>query len=185
MPKIKISLTSLLLIPAVIFDPSGTILATVLAALTHELGHLAVIYFVGIGTKEISVTPYGLEIATKRSYKSFGEEIAVNCAGCLINFLCFFAFSSVAGYAVSFAHASLTLGILNALPVLSLDGGEVLHAFLSSFLPFKKAERASRAISFVTLVIMWCIAVYIFMFSGYNYSLFIMSVWLFCKIYCK
>ncbi len=184
MPKIKISLTSLLLIPAVIFDPSGTILATVLSAAVHELGHLFIIFALGIGAKEINVTPYGLEISTKRSYRGFGEEIAVNCAGCAVNFLCFFIFSRVTGYAVAFAHASLMLGILNALPVLSLDGGEVLHALFSAFLPFKKAEKASRVLSFITLVFMWVIAVYIFMFSGYNYTLFIMSVWLFCKIYC-
>ncbi len=184
MPKIKITFTSLLIIPAVIFDPSGAILATVLAATVHELGHLAVIYFAKIGAKEINVTPYGLEITTCRPYRSFPEEIAVNCAGCIANFICFFAFSQFTGYAEAFASASLVLGILNALPVLSLDGGEALHAFLSSVLSYRKAERLSRAVSFCALLFMWCIAAYIFLFSGYNYSLFIMSVWLFGKIYC-
>lgn len=184
MPKIKISVTSLLVIPAVIFDPSGGAAATVIATVLHELGHLTAIYILKIGAKELTVTPYGLEIATRRNYRSFWEEIAVSCAGCLVNFICFFIFSSITGYIEAFANASLMLGILNALPILSLDGGEALHAFLSIFLPFSKAERISRRISFCTLIMLWCIAVYIFLFSGYNYSLFIMSVWLFGKIYC-
>jgi stage IV sporulation protein FB len=184
MPKIRISLTSLLLIPAVILDPSGTVITTVLAAFVHELGHLITIFAFGIGVKELSVTPYGLEIGTKRQYKSFGEEMAVSLAGCAVNFLCFFAFSRVTGYIKGFSHACLVLGILNALPVLSLDGGEALFAFLSSVTEHRKAVKISRALSFITLVLMWSIAAYIFLFSGYNYSLFIMAVWLFAKIYC-
>ncbi len=184
MPKIKISVTSLLVIPAVIFDPSGGATATVLASLLHELGHLAAIFMLKIGAKELTVTPYGLEIVTQRNYHSFSEELIVSCAGCVVNFICFFIFSSVTGYIEAFVGASLMLGILNALPILSLDGGEAMHAFLSLFLPFSKAERISRRISFCTLIILWCIATYIFLFSGYNYSLFIMSVWLFGKIYC-
>lgn len=184
MPKIKISLTTLILIPAVLLDPGGEILATVLAATLHELGHLAVILLMRIGIKELNVTPYGLEILTARKYRSFSEEIAVSAAGCTVNFICFFAFSRITGFAVAFAYASLVLGILNALPVITLDGGEALHALFSSFLPFRTAERLSRAVSFFTLVIMWSYAAYIFLFSGYNYSLFIMTVWLFGKIYC-
>jgi len=184
MPKLKISLFSLLLIPVIILDPSGEIAATVLAATAHEIGHLAVIIASGIGIKELRVTPYGLEIGTVRKYRSFSEEIAVSCAGCAVNFISFLLFSQFTGFAVSFSYASVTLGILNALPVLSLDGGEALHAVFSALLPYKTAERLSYTVSFITLLAMWIIAAYIFLFSGYNYSLFIMSVWLFGKIYC-
>lgn len=183
MPKIKISFTALLIIPAVIFDPSGTVFSTVLAATLHELGHLAVIYFAGIGAKEVSITPYGLEISTKRQYRSFLEEIAVSVAGCIVNFLTFSLFWRFTGAIKALAYASLMLGVLNALPVLSLDGGEALRAFFSIIFSHKRAERLSRTVSFITLLCLWCIAVYIFLFSGYNYSLFIMAVWLFGKIY--
>ena len=184
MPKIRVSLLTLALIPIVMLDPSGEVAATVISAFLHELGHLCVLFLCDIGIKELGVTPYGLEIATTRKYKSFSEEIAVNCAGCAINFITYFAFSPYGGFALSLANASLILGILNSLPVISLDGGEVLHAILSLVFSFHTAEKASRIISFFTLTVLWILAVYIFLFSGYNYSLFIMSVWLFGKIYC-
>lgn len=185
MPKIKISILSLIVIPIVLLDPQGELAATVIAAFIHELGHLAVILLCGLGVTELGVTPYGLEIITARRYRSFIEELAVYCAGCTVNFITFFLLSPYGGFAFSLARASLLLGTLNALPVVTLDGGESLHALLSILLPFRLAERISHLLSFITLVIMWTFAAYIFLFSGYNYSLFIMSVWLFGKIYCQ
>jgi stage IV sporulation protein FB len=168
----------------VLFDPSSETLAMLIAAFLHECGHLAVIFITGIGASEVRITPYGLEISTKRRYRSFGEELAVSVAGCAVNFLTFLAFWRATGLIEGIAYASLVFGILNILPILSLDGGEALRAFFSIIFPFKKAERYAKIISFFTLTVLWCIAAYIFLFSGYNYSLFIMAVWLFGKIYC-
>ncbi len=184
MPKIKISLTSLILLPPVIFDPSGQTLAALISAFLHECGHLAVIFIAGIGASEVRVTPYGLEIETRRKYRSFFEELLVSLAGCTVNFLIFLTFWRTTGLIQSIAYASLVFGILNVLPIISLDGGEALRAFFSIFLSHRLAERVSRCVSFITLLMLWVLAVYIFLFSGYNYSLFIMAVWLFGKIYC-
>lgn len=183
MPKIHISILTVLIIPLVLLDPTGEIAATLIAALLHELGHVAVILALGIGIKAVGVTPYGLEITTVRKYRSFPEELAVSCAGCVFNFICYFGLIR-AGVFTALAHASLILGVLNALPVLTLDGGEALRALFSILLPYRAAEKASRAVSLVALVMTWSFAAYIFLFSGYNYSLFIMTVWLFGKIYC-
>lgn len=184
MPKIKLSPLNLILIPIVMLDPSGEIAATVIAAVLHELGHLAVILICRIGVKEITVTPYGLEILTCRKYRSFIEEIAVNSAGCTVNFATYLLLSGKVGFAAYIASSSVILGALNVLPVLSLDGGETLRAIFELFFSFRVSEKLSRFISFLTILMLWCCAAYIFLFSGYNYSLFVMSVWLFGKIYC-
>lgn len=185
MPSINVSLSTLLIIPIVILDPSGEIAATVLSALFHELGHLSVIRLCGIGIKTIRVTPYGLEIEARRKYRSFFEEIAVNCSGCAVNFMFFMLFHGKGVFLENIAASSLILGILNALPIISLDGGEALRALLSLGTSFRVAEKTSYAISFITLTLVWSLAAYIFFFTGYNYSLFIMSLWLFGRIYCK
>ena len=78
MPKIHISILTVLIIPLVLLDPTGEIAATLIAALLHELGHVAVILALGIGIKAVGVTPYGLEITTVRKYRSFPEELAVS-----------------------------------------------------------------------------------------------------------
>ena len=185
MPKIQITTLTAFIIPLVILDPSGEIAATVLSAVIHELGHVCMLLTCRVGIRSICITPYGFEIATARKYRSFYEEIAVNCAGCIFNFLCCFLLFNGYGFARSLAFASLLLGILNSLPILCLDGGEVLRAVLSIFTGYKRAEVVSRAVSFITLFLLWSFAAYVFFFSGYNYSLFIMSVWLFGKIFCN
>ena len=183
MPKIKISPVSLLLIPLVLSDPTGQIADTLISVCLHELGHLAAIIICGVGFSCLNITPYGLEITTSRPYRNFYEEIAVDSAGCAVNFICWAVLRNSESLS-GFAGSSLILGTLNALPVLSLDGGEVLFSLLSVFLPYHVACKISRFVSFITLICMWTFAAYIFLFSGYNYSLFIMTVWLFGKILC-
>ena len=185
MPKIRFPLITLIFFAASFFDVSGESLATFIAAMLHEIGHVAVMLRQGIGLRDITVTPYGLEINKKRDYKSFPEEISVTLAGSLVNLICFAALYGYGGFLRLLAEASLMLGLLNLMPVLCLDGGEALFALLSLFYLPDKAERICRRVSFIALVTMWIPAVYVFMFSGCNYSLFIMCLWLFAKIFCS
>ena len=184
MPKIKLPLITVIFLLFAVFEPSGETLATVIAALLHELGHISVMLIQGIGLRDITVTPYGLEINKKRDYKSFPEEIAVSLSGCAVNLLTFLFFYRLDGFFLMLAEASLLLGILNLMPVICLDGGSALGATLSLFCLPDKVERICRCVSFVTLFSLWSAAAYIFLFSGCNYSLFIMCIWLFCKIFC-
>ncbi len=164
-------------------DGSGESIMTLISALLHELGHIFVMLMLGIGIRQLTVTPLGFEIQPKREYRSFYEEIAVSLAGCAVNFLTFFLFFGKGGIFQMLAETSLLLGIMNIMPVRCLDGGEALNAFLNLFLLPDKAERIGRIVSFITLIFMWVPAVYIFLATGYNYSLFIMSTWLFCRIF--
>lgn len=184
MPKIKFPVVTLIFFITSVFDPSGESSATVLAAALHEIGHISVMLMQGIGLRDITVTPYGLEINKKRDYRSFFEEISVSLSGPIVNFLTFGIFFRWSGFMLLLAEASLTLGVLNLLPVLCLDGGTALNAALSLFLLPDKADRICRRVSFVTLIVIWIPAAYVFMYSGCNYSLFIMCVWLFGKIFC-
>ena len=184
MPKIKFPVITLVFLITTFFDSSGESLATILAAIIHEIGHISVMLIQGIGLHDVTVTPYGLEINKKRDYRSFLEEITVSLSGCAVNFLTALFFWRTGGFLFLLASASLTLGILNLLPVLCLDGGTALNATLSLFCLPDTAERICKRVSFVTLIAMWIPAAYIFMYSGCNYSLFIMCVWLFGKIFC-
>lgn len=185
MPKIKLPIITLAVLLTASFDPSGESLATIVAAALHEAGHISVMLFCGIGLRDITVTPYGLEINKERDFKGFFEEIAVSLAGCAVNLITFLVFFRSGGFLLLLANASITLCILNLLPILCLDGGTALCAALSLFCLPDTAERVCRRVSFVTLVAVWIPAAYIFMISGCNYSLFIMCLWLFGKIFCS
>lgn len=191
-PRLIISLPSLIFWLAVAaFDRSLQTAAALIAALLHEGGHAAVIGLCGIRITGVTVLPYGLEMTTDRPPYSFYEEIAVNAAGCAVNLLTCPLFHLIGNAAHGdlgyFFHllsaSSLTLGILNAFPIVSLDGGCVLDSALSIFLSSDTAYRTVRAVSFVFLILLWILATYVFMFSGYNYSLFAMCVWLFARIF--
>ena len=193
LPRLTASVPSLLFWVAVaLFDRSMQTAAALLAALLHELGHIAVILLCGMRITGITVLPYGLEMTTDRPPCSFYEDIAINAAGCAVNLLSFpifYGFGAVnlgdwGGFLYLVAFASLALGILNAFPIISLDGGCVLEAVLSLFLSSHTAYRVVKVVGFVFLLILWVLATYVFMFSGYNYSLFAMVVWLFMRNFC-
>lgn len=183
MPKIKFSLLSLVLFILSFADKSGESMLTLAAAALHEIGHIIMLLLLGIGIKRIAVTPLGLEIDAKRGYRSFTEEITVSLAGCAVNFITFALLCGRGGAARLLAESSLLLGILNIMPVRCLDGGEALLAGVSLVCLPDKAEKICRAVSFVTLFLLWIPAAYIFLMSGYNYSLFMMCIWLFGKLF--
>lgn len=192
--KIIISIPSLTFwIAVAVFDHSLHTAVALIAAALHELAHVIVIKICGINIKGVCVLPYGLEIATDNAPSSFWADIAISSAGCVANYLCailFYAFGVILGggvreFALMLSAASLMLGMLNSLPISTLDGGCVLEAALSLVLPMNTAYAALRAVSFIFLLVLWVIAVYIFMFSGYNYSLFAMAIWLFARLFCE
>ena len=189
-----VSLPSLIFWVAVaIFDHTMQTAAALTAALLHELGHIAVIRACGMRLTSLTVLPYGLEMTTDRRPCSFFEDIAVNASGCAVNLLLFPLLHTLGAvipgdwgyFFLLLSASSLTLGILNALPISTLDGGCALEALLSIVLAPHTAYRAVRAISFVFLILLWIAATYVFMFSGYNYSLFAMAVWLFVRLFCS
>lgn len=184
MRKIHIPVISILFFITAFLDGSGETALTLLAAFLHELGHLLAIFLFGVGVRQIRVLPYGFEIQTCRQYRSFFEEMTVTLAGCAVNLVTYAFFHRFNGYPRMLANASLALGILNAMPVIGLDGGGALMSLISYFALPDRAEKICRRVSFVFLILLWIPAAYIFLATGYNYSLFVMCVWLFCKVFC-
>lgn len=194
LPRMIISVPSLMFWVAVaVFDRTMQASAALTAALLHELGHIAVIKLCGIRITSFTVLPYGLEMTTDRSPRGFFEDLAINSAGCAVNLLSFplfYAFGAVnrgriGEFFLILSAASIALGILNALPISTLDGGSVAEALLSMKLSADTSFRIMRTVSFVFLVFLWLAATYVFMFSGYNYSLFAMAIWLFARLFLR
>ena len=195
--KVHISLPALAFwLGVLLLDRTQASLAALLCALLHEGGHLLAMSLCGISVTDLTVLPYGLEMRPSRHPHSFSEDLWIQSAGCAVNLLSIPLFLGAA-YALDavipavFTHflrlcaaSSLPLGVLNMLPILSLDGGAVLEALLSMRLSLARTDAIMRAISFVALLLLWVLAVYVFLFSAYNYSLFAMCLWLFARIFC-
>ena len=71
--------------------------------------------------------------------------------------------------------ANLLLGILNLLPVCGLDGGEALYSLLCRRISAESAQKTVRILSFIFILPLWMLAVWIMLMTGGNFSLFLVS----------
>ncbi|BBI32539.1 M50 family metallopeptidase [Cohnella abietis] len=123
--------------------------------LWHELGHLAAALRFGWTVKEIKLLPFGgvLEVEEAGTLPAM-EEIWVAIAGpaqnvilAVIGYLLGQAGWIDQGWAGDFVRANVLIGLFNLLPVLPLDGGRMLQAWISIQVPYHRTLMWSAKIS--------------------------------------
>ena len=128
----------------------------------HELGHA--ITGIIFKWKLISITfyPYGgLTLFDKLENSSINQEIIIILAGPIFQMITylilniFFKYDYILNY-----HLSLL--IFNLLPILTLDGGNLLNLILNMYFNYLKSFYISVVISFITIIILiiFCILYY-------------------------
>lgn len=163
-----------------------------LAALIHELGHLAAAVACGVRITGMRLDLFGarLELPGLLSYR---QELLVALGGPAANLLTatvlFRAWTAcgcpVCGASPSLSGWALVLGVLlpaslglcavNLLPVASLDGGRILSCLLSLTLGADAARRVLRLLSLFLLSLLWLLSVYALLRAGQFLSLFVFS----------
>lgn len=132
--------------------------------LWHELGHLMAALRFGWTVREVKLLPFGgvVEVEEAGTLPA-REEVWVALAGPMQNaFLAAAAWGfgqagwADAGWAEAFVRANLIIGAFNLLPILPLDGGRMLQAWISLRVPYHLTLLWSARISlsfsaFVTL----------------------------------
>lgn len=125
--------------------------------LLHELGHLAAALRFGWRIREIKLLPFGgvLEVEEAGTVPA-REEALVALAGPLQNVflaacaaLAGWAGWTDAGWAAEFIEANAFIALFNLLPILPLDGGKLLQAWLSTRIPYHRTLLWSTRISLV------------------------------------
>lgn len=185
LPRIKVGLpTVVFVITLVLLDKSALSLLALAAALCHELGHIAVMLVSGTEVSEIEITVFGAEIRTPCAERTTLVNIAVFSAGALTNILCavtVFILPTSSVEALFFANASLSLAIVNLLPIRTLDGGCILEALLADITP-KHMPLIVDVVSCITLGFLWLTAVYLLLIFGGNLSLMLFCMYLFVTL---
>lgn len=163
-----------------------------LAALIHELGHLAAAVACGVRITGMRLDLFGarLELPGLLSYR---QELLVALGGPAANLLTaavlFRAWITcgcpVCGASPSLSGWALVLGVLlpaslglcavNLLPVATLDGGRILSCLLSLTLGADAARRVLRLLSLSLLTLLWLLSVYALLRAGQFLSLFVFS----------
>ena len=125
-----------------------------MAAVCHELGHLAALRLMGITVKEINLTAMGAVIvAPGQERLSYGRELAAVLAGAGTTFVLALLFARVSGDYL-LAGANALLGIYNLLPLRGLDGGRALWLAVAwAREPFTATAVAGR-VNLVTMALL-------------------------------
>ncbi len=142
------------------------LLASLLAALVHEAGHLLVLRAFGGGGGRFCVDAAGFRWERSGKLLSYGQEILALLAGPLANMLFAFLlafFAGETGWQAGFflAGTQLVLGVFNLLPVLPLDGAQVLELLFSWLTDPLFAARLTETVGLLTLGMLLASAVWL------------------------
>lgn len=186
--KIKIGFFSVMLFLSLLLSHSYFALSAFLAVMLHELGHLFAAKFRNIRLRECKISIYGAGLIPESSCFSYKDEIVLCAFGPLVNFLS--AIICIPLYLSShneiiyyFSVSSLSLGVLNILPIKDFDGGRILYSLLCLFNNSIIAEKVLKIISFIFIFSLWCLSIYLLLIANSSLSIFIFSLSLFVKIF--
>lgn len=185
MAKLKFTVHPLFFLFGVYFAATGRIfvfLTYTLVAVLHEMGHSIAAARLGYRLNRVVLMPYGAVISGDIRGLKFKDEIEVALAGPMTNLACAVLFAAlwwVAPDTYAFTDtamfASLSIAAVNLLPCRPLDGGRVLHAFLSIYLK----RRTADVVLLITGVLFSCVLGGLFViscFSAPNLSLFFFAL---------
>ena len=161
---------------AVILGVFRSFVFCVLAVIIHESGHLLVMLRLGYFPKRIKISLFEIDIRDEgRQQRSTRENLLIIFFGPAANFICFLpAFLIYLNGAVCFlpfAAANLSVGLFNLLPVMTLDGGQLLYLVLCLRMQPERAERIVTRATFITILPLAALGFFVLFRSHYNFSL--------------
>ena len=142
------------------------------ALLLHECGHWFAARCLKIPVLAIELSPLGgfMTLENAESLPCI-RGVLLSAAGPAFSLLgCFLAaqighLPADALFAQSFARACLLLFLINLLPVLPLDGGNIARHVFSHFLPWQRVSRWLYMLSYLFSLFFCCLSLY-FAFQG-------------------
>ena len=153
------------------------------AVLIHELGHLPMMIKLGFLPEKIKISAFEIKIFdSKRQSRSEKQNFFIIFSGPAVNFICFIPFYLL--YLLGnenflpFALANLSVGLFNSLPVLSLDGGQIIFILLKRRLNPARAEKIVDIITLITIFPLAVLGFAVLFKSKYNFSLLFICAYL-------
>ena len=149
---------------ALLFLPSRSVLAAVLALLLHEMGHMAALFLCGVRSWRFELTPFGgmADAKTFDRLTPFGQACSAGAgvATSLLGAFVCMRLMDAHPFCVSFVQMQLSLAFVNCLPVWPLDGSRILVALASIWGKEEAMRRvlshAAKAMSvFFVLLALW------------------------------
>ncbi|MGI6167623.1 MAG: hypothetical protein ACOYIA_05770 [Eubacteriales bacterium] len=191
--KLRVSIFGVLMLLILIFgdDRVYTIIALAAAAV-HELGHVAAAALLKIRIGSFSVDLFGAKLGTAAPLYSYRREWLLSAAGPAMNLLTggiayyiyYFAGKPESHrYVLFFAIASFFLAGLNLLPIRNFDGGRMLLCIMAPLAGIYAAEKLTGALSFIFVLLLWVMSLYLMLRVGSSLALFVFSTAIFAELF--
>ena len=160
------------------------------AVIVHEIGHIIPMCIFGYKPEKIKISLFEISISdTSRHKRSFLQNFFIILLGPFINFICFISFYLLYLYGNDFylpiAIANLSVGMFNFIPVLSLDGGQLVYLVLCRKTTESNAERVVDILTFIFIFPLFALGFLLLLKSKYNFSLLFVCVYLIFSLILK
>lgn len=157
------------------------------AVFLHEAGHVLAAALLGKKPESVVFLPVGITLQY-RNAESYRAGRAVALAGPAVNLMTFFLCRVLlpeSAFSVAIRDFSLSLALINLLPVSIFDGGMALYAAVCPLLGPDRAETVRSVCDVLLLGFLWLSAVYLLFYTARNASLFVLCTYLFAVLILK
>lgn len=159
-------------------------LSTIFFSITHEFGHILAIIKYDKKISGVKINAFSIDIEQNYDFNiSNKKELVVLLCGPLIN-LIFFAIFALFYKILNlnifkiFSIQNLIIGILNLLPIYSLDGGQILFIFLKQKFDIYNSNMILFIISIIFILPITALGFLLVAKSDFNFSLLILIFYL-------
>lgn len=162
----------------------------VTAVIIHECGHLFAMLVCKTPPDEIKISLFEIKIInSSRQLNTTRQNIFIIFFGPFANFICFILFYLLYlcnnEIYLPITMANLCTGFFNMLPVMSLDGGQLLYVILCRKFSEKSAERAVNISALIILFPLTVLGFVVLLNSKYNFSLLFVCAYLIASLLCR
>ncbi|MCT4618587.1 MAG: M50 family metallopeptidase [Marinisporobacter sp.] len=170
-----------------IFGYVENLIISFLVVLLHEGAHVFTAKLLGYTIKKIEIFPFGgVAVIEETLAMNPRDEILIASSGPIFNFLMvligynlLYRFYLTSEGFTFFMKSNLIIGVFNLFPIIPLDGGRIVRAYLAYFIGFKKSTKIVVILSKMISVLLFVWGCYMTKLNKLNSYVLFLAIFLY------